>query len=241
MGSNKYPQENAFATHIAKYGGTNNAYTNSEDTCYHFEVTQDHLESSLDYFTAQLKEPLMLKDAVEREREAIESEFQLSLKSDGVRSYQLLLSLAADDYPHNNFIWGNLKSLKDDIESDEDLMENLHKFYKRHYSAHRMCLCIQAPLTIKELEMLVFKYFADLPNNQLPGLNFNQYNYQLAFKNEFYEEVYFVKPIDNLCNLNLTWVLPCTEHMYKCKPDNFLGYLLGYEGEGSLCSYLRRR
>ena len=241
MGSVKYPQENAFSTHLTKYGGSNNAYTNSEDTSYYFEVTQEHLESSLDYFAAQLKEPLMLKQAVEREREAIESEFQIQSKSDGIRVYQLLHSLATNDYPHDNFIWGNLKSLKDDIESEEDLLENMHRFYKRHYSAHRMCVCMQAPLTLNELETLAYKYFGDLPNNQLDAIDFTQYNYQLAFKKEFYEEVFFVKSIENICNLSLTWILPCTEHMYKCKPDNFLGHLLGYEGEGSLCAFLRKR
>ncbi|XP_037810382.1 nardilysin-like [Lucilia sericata] len=241
MGSKKYPKENSFDTHITKYGGSNNACTDGEETLYYFEVAEKHLDSSMDYFAAQLKEPLLIEDSMTRERQAVESEFQLALNNNTIRCNQLLQSLANENYPHNSFILGNLKTLKEDIESDAELHRNLHEFYKRHYSSHRMYACIQSRLPLEKLEELAIKHFADINNNELPGLDFEQFPYKDAFRAEFFKEVFFVKPVENICQLNLTWVLPPTLKMYKCKPDEFLSHLLGYEGEGSLCAYLRKR
>ncbi|XP_023307917.2 nardilysin-like [Lucilia cuprina] len=239
MGSKKYPKENSFDTHINKYGGSNNACTDAENTLFYFEVDEKHLDSSMDCFAAQLKEPLLKEDSMTRERQAVESEFQLVLNNSMIRCKQFIQSLANENYPHKNFIWGNMKSLKE--ESDAELHRNLHEFYKRHYSSHRMYACIQSCLPLEKLEELAVKHFADINNNELPGLDFEQYNYKTAFRPEFFKEVFFVKPVQNMCQLNLTWVLPPTLKMYKCKPEEFLSHFLGYEGEGSLCAYLRKR
>lgn len=240
MGSKKYPTENAFDAHIKKCGGFDNANTECEETLFYFEVSEEHLDSSMDYFSALLKAPLMMKEAMTREREAVESEFQQTLYDDEARRDQLLASLANRDYPHSTFTWGNLKSLKEDI-NDDDLHKDLHEFRQRHYSGHRMYVCVQARLPIDELESLVVKHFSDIPSNNLAGKDFAVYDYRRAFSEEFHSEVFFVKPIENVCKLELTWVLPPMTNLYKCKPDQFLSYLIGYEGEGSLCAYLRKK
>ena len=43
MGSAKYPNESGFSEHIAKYGGEDNAFTESEYTNYQFKVSYDGL------------------------------------------------------------------------------------------------------------------------------------------------------------------------------------------------------
>lgn len=240
MGSKKYPTENAFDSHIKKCGGFDNANTECEETLFYFEVSEEHLDSSIDYFTALLKAPLMMKEAMTREREAVESEFQQTLYDDEARRDQLLASLANKDYPHSTFTWGNLKSLKEQI-NDDDLHKDLHEFCQRHYSGHRMYVCVQARLPIDELENLVVKHFTDIPSNNLSGKDFSVYDYRKAFSAEFHNEVFFVKPIENVCKLELTWVFPAMTKLYKCKPDHFLSYLIGYEGEGSLCAFLRKK
>ncbi|XP_002075540.3 nardilysin [Drosophila willistoni] len=240
MGSKKYPEENIFDAHIKKCGGFDNANTDCEDTYFYFEVAEKHLDSSLDYFTALLKDPLMKQEAMQRERCAVESEFQQIVQDDETRRDQLLASLANEEFPHGTFTWGNMKSLKDNVD-DDALYKLLHEIRQDHYAANRLFVCLQARLPIEDLESLVLRYFADIPKNDIKAPDLTKFDYRQAFRKEFHEKVFFVKPVENECKLELTWVLPAVRPLYRSKPDGFLSYLMGYEGKGSLCAYLRKR
>lgn len=50
LGTAKYPDEGEYAAFLNSHGGSSNAYTSTEDTCYYFDVTKDHLEGALDRF-----------------------------------------------------------------------------------------------------------------------------------------------------------------------------------------------
>ena len=51
---------------------------------------------------------------MQREREAVDSEFEMALPADSNRKQQLFGSLAKDGHPMAKFMWGNLKSLVPD-------------------------------------------------------------------------------------------------------------------------------
>lgn len=240
MGSEKYPEENMFDAHIKKCGGFTNAITDCEDTVFYFEVAEKHLDSSLDYFTALMKHPLMKQEAMQRERCSVDSEFQQIVQEDETRRDQLLASLATDGFPHGTFAWGNLKTLKENVD-DEALHKLLHEIRRDHYAANRMYLCLQARLPIDELETLVLRHFADIPSNEIVAPDLSNFSYKNAFRPEFHEHAFFVKPVENVSKLELTWVMPSVRQYYRSKPDQFLAFVLGYEGKGSLCAYLRRR
>ena len=48
MGSEKYPDENAFDKYVSEHGGSTNAFTLNESTNYYFDVTKGHLKGALD-------------------------------------------------------------------------------------------------------------------------------------------------------------------------------------------------
>ena len=48
MGTEKYPNEAEYSMFLSEHGGSSNAYTDSEDTNYFFDVAADHLEPALD-------------------------------------------------------------------------------------------------------------------------------------------------------------------------------------------------
>ena len=89
MGSSRYPEENLFSTHISSHGGYTNAYTELEYTNYYFKVNYQGLFRALDIFMWLLKDPLLKKDALEREIKSIESEFEGNYPYDSSRRYQL--------------------------------------------------------------------------------------------------------------------------------------------------------
>lgn len=238
MGSEKYPKENEFDVYIKKKGGSDNASTECEYTTFYFDCHETHLFGAMDIFAQLFVSPLMKRESMTKEREAIESEFQMNLPSDGSRKSQLLCGLADNSNPAHKFLWGNLITLRDKVKDDE-LYEAVHEFRKRHYSAHRMTLAVQARLPLEKLENWVVECFKEVPNNELP-----QDRFILTvppFKEKEFSRLLVVEPVKDINHLDLTWVLPSTLKMYRSKPLNHLSWVIGHEGKGSILSYLRKK
>ena len=111
MGSKKFPNENGFAKFIQDNGGYTNAWTGSERTNFFFEIQRQSFSMALDMFSQFFIEPLMVKNAMDREREAVDSEFQGYMPSDGWRLRQLFVSIAKPNHPVAKFSVGNKQSL----------------------------------------------------------------------------------------------------------------------------------
>ncbi|KAL2731379.1 nardilysin-like [Vespula squamosa] len=240
MGSEKYPQENDFDAFITKRGGSDNASTEGEQTTYYLEVQEKYLLASLDRFAQFFIKPLMKQSAIAREREVVESEFQMALPSDLYRKEQLFSSFARPNHPARKFTWGNLVTLRDNV-TDDKLYEELHKFRERHYSAHRMKLAIQAKLPLDTLEDYVLQCFSDVPNNGLPPNDFAQFKGVDSFDTNIFRKLYKVKPVKDVCQIELTWPMPPLHDFYKSKPHHYIAWIIGHEGIGSLISYLRKK
>jgi nardilysin len=144
MGSQKYPEENAYDAFMSKHGGNDNAYTEMEHTVYHFEIPQEHLAGALDIFAQFFIAPLMLESSVERELQAIDSEFQLVKNSDNTRVQHLMSHTCGRtpfEHPVAKFGWGNYRSLKEIPESQGvDPLKMLHDFYDKVCGFHMSCL-----------------------------------------------------------------------------------------------------
>ena len=61
MGSEKYPDENAFSNFISAKGGSSNAYTANELTNYHFKINYENIRMALDLKANLLAKPLLKK------------------------------------------------------------------------------------------------------------------------------------------------------------------------------------
>ncbi|XP_068623358.1 nardilysin-like [Battus philenor] len=241
MGSEKYPKENEFDSFIKKKGGSDNASTDCEVTTFYFEIQEKYLPQAMDMFSQFFVSPLMKKEAMQREREAIESEFAIASPSDSNRKDQLLSSLFPEDHPARTFTWGNLRSLKDDLQDDEKLHLAAHEFRKRHYSAHRMTVAVQARMDLAALEKYVVNTFGQVPNNNRPPNNFTEHAFKPDAVTPEFRSIYYVKPVSDTTEVHLTWCMRSLISEYESKPHQYISYLLGHEGKGSLLSYLRKK
>jgi insulysin len=145
MGTEKFPDENEYSKYLNAHGGSSNAYTDSEDTVYYFDVNQEHLQGALDRFAQFFISPLFTEGATGREMNAVDAENAKNQQTDVWRLMQLKKSLARPDHPYHNFGTGNLETLKALPEKNGiNLRERLLKFHADHYSANLMRLVVSS-------------------------------------------------------------------------------------------------
>ncbi|KAG5331288.1 NRDC protein, partial [Acromyrmex charruanus] len=157
-GSKKYPEN--FNEYVSLYDGTTDSETDCEYTRFYFDISVKQLEPALDHFVQFfIDHPPLTKDAITREREVIENEFQSScLSCDKNRKERVLSHIARIRPPPIRIQWKELTSYS----NDDELYKQLHKFRESQYSAHKMMLTIQARLLLDTLEKYVTDSFAGI-------------------------------------------------------------------------------
>ncbi|CAI5777180.1 nardilysin [Podarcis lilfordi] len=240
MGSAKYPDENGFDAFLKKHGGSDNASTDCERTIFQFDVQRKYFKEALDRWAQFFIHPLMIRDAIDREVEAVDSEYQLARPSDANRREMLFGSLAKSGHPMKKFFWGNADTLKHEPkQNDIDTYTRLREFWQRYYSAHYMTLVVQSKETLDTLEKWVIEIFSEIPNNDLPRPTFSHLTE--PFDTPDFQKLYRVVPIRKTHSLNITWALPPQEQHYRVKPLHYISWLVGHEGKGSVLSFLRKK
>ena len=138
MGTEKYPRENEYSEYIAKNGGAyKNAFTTLTDTNFHFMISNEAFEGALDRFAQFFLCPLLGDSQTEREMNAVDSEYKMTLQSDVWRRYGLLMNVAHEDSQLYRFGTGNLETLKQD-----GIRESLLEFHRQWYSSNIMSLVL---------------------------------------------------------------------------------------------------
>jgi secreted Zn-dependent insulinase-like peptidase len=114
-------------------------------------------------------EPLISKDGIARERQAVDSEHSKNLQSDVWRQQQLWHTVSAPGHPFSRFFTGNLATLATIPEGKGvDVHARLWDFYNEQYSANRMKLCVLGRESLDELQDMVERMFAAVPDKSAP-------------------------------------------------------------------------
>jgi len=132
LGTEKYPDPGEYQQFIKSHGGSHNAFTAFRDTNYFFDIQAEHLDAALDRFAEQFAAPLFTAELVDRERNAVHSEFSSKQKEDGRRFYSVKKAISNPDHPFHQFAVGNLTTLENTDE--RPLRPDLIEFWKSHYS-----------------------------------------------------------------------------------------------------------
>ena len=98
LGTEKYPDENEYNPYLSSHGGSSNAFTDTEDTNYYFDINSDHFEGAVDRFAQFFISPLFTESATSRELKAVDSENSKNHQNDAWRSYQLLKRWVGDGF-----------------------------------------------------------------------------------------------------------------------------------------------
>ena len=232
LGTETYPDPGEYKSFINSHGGSHNAYTSALDTNYFFNVEPDFLAPALDRFSEQFRVPTFATELIDRERNAVASEFSAHRRSDGRRFWSALKQTFPEGHPLARFTVGNLDTLSN---QDNELRAETVRFYEQHYSANLMELVVIGPQSLDRLESLVIPRFSPVANrgHKAP-------RYPSPFLNsDKLPRLLQVEAIRDTRQLQLTFPIPSTEEDYRNKPLSYLSHLIGHEGPGSLHAVLK--
>jgi len=255
LGTKQYPAEDSFESFLSANGGSSNAFTDSLDTVYYFDLSVDSdakFAEALKRFGSFFTDPLFTETATNRELNAIESENQKNLQSDSFRTFQLQKARANADHPFSKFFTGNRYTLVDQTKAmNIDLREQLIQFYRRYYSANQMTLAVVGPQSISKLRQLVTAAFDKVPNYNVPKPE-EQWKGVAPFSSSGssiispFGTILEVVPVNDIRQVSISWPI-----LYKNDEDheksllekqsNYVAHLLGHEGPSSLLSSLKQR
>lgn len=235
LGTEKYPDADEYQTFIAQHGGSRNAYTAREHTNYFFDIQNSSLEPTLDRFSQFFTAPLFNSEFVEREKNAVNSEYLGKIKTDSRRSFAGLQQAFNPKSSYAKFSVGNLETLAD---RDNDLVrDDLLKFYKTHYSANLMTLVVLANEPLPVLKRWVTEKFSAIPDY---GAEKKVFTEPLLSPAEMARQIN-IKSLQEKRELSLMFILPETQSYYLAKPSIYFQSLLGHEGEGSILALLKEK
>lgn len=231
MGNKKYPNESEYDRYLKENDGETNAFTTNDQTSFMFTINNDAFEGGLDRFSQFFKEPLFNPSGVDRELQAINQEYSKNIENDDIRVLFIRKSLSNPEHPFHSFNMGNKASLSTVAQ------ETLKAWYHEHYSANLMRLVVHSNLPIEKLRDLVVADFSGIPNADK-----KLFSTQIPLVTPQMEgHILYVEPVKDARALTLIWSLPADiSLMTDTKPDVIIGYLLGYEGKGSLLELLKQ-
>ncbi|MCG3200558.1 MAG: Protease 3 [Gammaproteobacteria bacterium] len=235
LGTAKYPKPGEYDEFMHAHGGTENAYTAFENTNYHFSIDKDYLEGGVDRFAQFFVAPLFTADYVQREKNAVNSEYKARIKDDDRRLYSALQQVVNPRHPFSKFAVGSLETLSD--RDGSGIRDELMDFYRRHYSADLMTLAVLGKEPLPRLEEWVRSRFDKIENRSVtrPAIDAPLFEPgRLPLRLD-------VEPLREERQLQLYFPIPPVAPYYRQKPIDYIANLLGHEGAGSLLSSLKAR
>ncbi len=235
LGTEKYPDPDEYQTFIAQHGGARNAFTAKEHTNYFFDIENTSLEPMLDRFSQFFTAPLFNPEFVEREKNAVHSEYLGKIKTEERRFHAAMQQAFNPKSLYAKFSVGNLETLAD--RPQQAVRDDLLRFYKQHYSANLMSLVVLANEPLPVLKKWVTDKFSAIPNQHSSKEVFTQ---PLLNKAQMAQKIN-IKSLQEKRELTLTFPLPEIQSHYRTKPSAYFQSLLGHEGEGSILALLKEQ
>ena len=161
MGSDKYRDPNEYMQFISENGGETNAFTADQQTTYLFSINSDKFEDALDRLSAAIKSPLFDGTMVEKEINAVNSEWLLRRQSEAFIRQRTAAMTGNLNHPKTLLGVGNKETLSSE---KEILLQSLREFHKRYYSANIMKLILVGNESPRKLKRMAKKYFGSIKN-----------------------------------------------------------------------------
>lgn len=234
LGTSEYPDPGEYQEFISAHNGAHNAYTSFEHTNYFFDIDPDYLDEALSRFSQFFIAPLFTQAYVDREKNAVHSEFMAGIKDESRKTLDVFKSTVNPQHPFAKFSVGNLDTLN---AQEGSLRKQLLDFYDKNYSSNIMTLVVIGREPLVELERVVVNKFSAIPNKSVVLEDIEQPLFEPGRLPLFMQ----IRPEQEQRFLSISFAIPPVADYYQQKPLQYIANIIGHEGEGSLLSYLKSR
>ncbi|XP_003743560.1 insulin-degrading enzyme-like [Galendromus occidentalis] len=238
MGSRKYPAENHLFAYLNGHGGSANAYTHGDMTCYYYEVDPEFLEESLAIISDMMRDPLLTEETAQREIFAVDTEHRKNLKSDNWRQNQIEKATGDQDHPFTQFSTGSKAGLEAGAKMlNTTVIEEVRKFYRKYYTARMMNIFVQGRESLQDLQTMILKYFSPIRRGSVDSPVWLKHPYEHSRKLMLH-----IVPAVETKLLEIVFAVPDMLEFYRSLPELYVSSgIIGYKGSGSLYAYLHQK
>ena len=231
MGSEKYKSPNEYMQFISENGGVTNAYTAAQQTTYLFSINSDKFPDALDRLSSAIKAPLFDGDMVEKEINAVNSEWLLSRQSEPFIRSRSAAMTGNPNHPRTLLGVGNKETLSAE---KEILLKELKDFYNQYYSSNIMKLVLVGNQSPQKLKRLAKKYFAGIKNKKI-----NRQSIKIpAYLSSNLKKNIYIKSKEKSSAIGIEFPIKNNVGDWRKKPNQYLAKILNSQEKNSLMGTL---
>lgn len=229
MGSEKYQKQNEYHAYVGTCGGTHNAFTADNMTCYYISLDSSFLTKGIDMLSWFFRAPILDPIHIKSEREIIDSEHNKNILSDVWIMDDMFKKFMHSKSKYAKFGTGNNESLKNIKKSD------IKSFYDLHYTTDNLYVTIADSKSLEDIKKNYLHFFSDIETRKSIKNNNKKQKLKLISEN-----LIVFKSTSEYNFLNIILIINCDEHLQTdFQLANLLAHILGTEYENSLYYYLK--
>ncbi|MCA8943884.1 MAG: insulinase family protein [Planctomycetes bacterium] len=141
----------------SKMGGSNNAFTDHDNTCYYFSLPAERWETALDIEASRMRGCLFEPSEFEAEKSVVLEELAMGQDDPWSRLFQKTESIAYERHPYHRPIIG----WREELEMLS--VDRMRDYYRRHYGVNRAFMVIVGSFDADRTEAKLRQLFGDKP------------------------------------------------------------------------------
>lgn len=154
-------QDKMYDLYCTKAGGSNNAYTTFDYTCYHIDVPAHQAELGMWLEAERMRSFRLTEHALQTQRSVVIEEINQNVMNQPYAIWRKAQQELCYD-TSSSYSW-DVYGSADDVAGVT--MEDAHNFFSNYYHPSNAVLCVAGSITPAEAEHLAHKHFGSIPDS----------------------------------------------------------------------------
>lgn len=196
-----------FSRLVSHYGGSNNAYTNTDVTVYHEVLPANRYPMALELEANRMQNILFKPEQIQSERQVVLEERRVRTDDNpNAKAHETFLGFFHGDMPRGRPVIGSVADI------NNITLEDLQTWYQTWYTPSNATLVMVGDVNKDEALGHIKKYFGHIPSHPVPKRDFNQFlhpdDLSLPQSEQHKPRHITIKEAVKVPSLILTWQAP---------------------------------